>query len=136
MYSSKHAFIKYHCFSDNPLNQLYFLIINHRRLFQKLPILFLQRLILKNSVRILQKQIQIIINGNIRTRLKKCMVQVYADNIMSVMNEINYNYDRINNKGIILLLESLRIDTTPKIESLTIKLKNINQNEIRKYIFL
>ena len=75
-------------------------------------------------------------NGNIRTRLKKCMVQVYADNIMSVMNEINYNYDRINNKGIILLLESLRIDTTPKIESLTIKLKNINQNEIRKYIFL
>ena len=64
------------------------------------------------------------------------MVQVYADNIMSVMNEINYNYDRINNKGIILLLESLRIDTTPKIESLTIKLKNINQNEIRKYIFL
>ena len=64
------------------------------------------------------------------------MVQVYADNIMSVMNEINYNYDRINNKGIILLLESLRIDTTPKIELLTIKLKNINQNEIRKYIFL
>ena len=64
------------------------------------------------------------------------MVQVYADNIMSVMNEINYNYDRINNKGIILLLESLRIDTTPRIESLTIKLKNINQNEIRKYIFL
>ena len=64
------------------------------------------------------------------------MVQVYADNIMSVMNEINYNYDRINNKGIILLLESLRIDTIPKIESLTIKLKNINQNEIRKYIFL
>ena len=55
---------------------------------------------------------------------------------MSVMNEINYNYDRINNKGIILLLESLRIDNTPKIESLTIKLKNINQNEIRKYIFL
>ena len=64
------------------------------------------------------------------------MVQVYADNIMSVMNEINYNYDRINNKAIILLLESLRIDTTPKIESLTLKLKNINQNEIRKYIFL
>ena len=64
------------------------------------------------------------------------MVQVYADNIMSVMNEINYNYDRKNNKGIILLLESLRIDNTPKIESLTIKLKNINQNEIRKYIFL
>ena len=50
------------------------------------------------------------------------MVQADADNNMNAMNEINYNYARTNNKGIILLLpESLRIDTTPKIESLTIK---------------
>ena len=51
---------------------------------------------------------------------------------MSVMNEINYDYARTNNKGIILLPESLRIDTTPKIESLTIKLKNIDANGKRK----
>ena len=56
------------------------------------------------------------------------MVQVYADNIMSVMNEINYNYACINNKGIILLPESLWIDTTQKIESLMIKMKNIDEN--------
>ena len=36
------------------------------------------------------------------------------------MNEINYNYSRANNKGIILPPESLRADTTPKIDSLTI----------------
>ena len=47
---------------------------------------------------------------------------------MNVKNEINYDYTRINNKGIILLPESLRIDTTPKIESLMIKLKNIDEN--------
>ena len=49
------------------------------------------------------------------------MAQKDVDNNISVMNEIIYNYSRINNKGIILLPESLRIDTTPKIESLTIK---------------
>ena len=49
------------------------------------------------------------------------MIQVDVDNNMNAMNEINYNYARTNNKGIILLPESLRIDTTPKIESLTIK---------------
>ena len=53
---------------------------------------------------------------------------------MNAMNEINYNYARTNNKGIILLPESLRIDTTPKIESLTIKLKNIDENENKKII--
>ena len=56
------------------------------------------------------------------------MVQADADNNMNAMNEINYNYARTNNKGIILLPESLRIDTTPKIESLMIKLKNIDEN--------
>ena len=56
-----------------------------------------------------------------RTRLKKGMAQTDVDNNMNLMNEINYNYARANNKGIILLPESLRIDTTPKIESLTIK---------------
>ena len=49
------------------------------------------------------------------------MIQADADNNMNAMNEINYNYARANNKGIILLPESLPIDTTPKIESLTIK---------------
>ena len=63
------------------------------------------------------------------------MVKVYEDNIMSVMNEINYNYDRINNKGIILLLESLWINTTPKIESLMIKFKNIDENGNKKINF-
>ena len=52
------------------------------------------------------------------------------------MNEINYNYARTNNKGIILLPESLRIDTTPKIESLMIKLKNIDENGNREIIFI
>ena len=51
------------------------------------------------------------------------------------MNEINYDCARTNNKGIIILPESLRIDTTPKIESLTIKLKNIDENENKKKIF-
>ena len=48
------------------------------------------------------------------------------------MNEIIYNYSRINNKGIILLPESMRIDINPKKESLTIKLKNINENVNKK----
>ena len=63
------------------------------------------------------------------------MVQADADNNMNAMNEINYNYARTNNKGIILLPESLRIDTTPKIESLTIKLKDISkaQDEFLSY---
>ena len=56
------------------------------------------------------------------------MVQADTDNNMNVMNEMNYDYARTNNKGIILPPESLRIDTTPKIESLTIKLKNIDAN--------
>ena len=51
------------------------------------------------------------------------------------MNEINYNYARTNNKGIILLPESLRIDTTTKIESLMIKLKNIEENGNREINF-
>ena len=51
------------------------------------------------------------------------------------MNEINYDCARTNNKGIILLPESLRIDTTPKIESLTIKLKNIDTNGNKKINF-
>ena len=54
------------------------------------------------------------------TWLKKSMTQVDVDNNMNVINEINYNYSRTNNKGIILLPESLRTDTTPKIDSLTI----------------
>ena len=48
------------------------------------------------------------------------MAQAYEDNNLSVMNEINYDYDRANNKGIILLPELLRIDTISKIESLMI----------------
>ena len=50
---------------------------------------------------------QSIANERIRTRLKKTMVQADANNNMSVMNEINYDYTRINNKRIILLPESL-----------------------------
>ena len=51
------------------------------------------------------------------------------------MNEINYNYTRTNNKGIILLPESLRIDTISKIESLLIKLKNFDGNGNKKINF-
>ena len=51
------------------------------------------------------------------------------------MNEIIYNYSRINNKRIILLPESMRIDINPKKESLTIKLKNINENVNKKINF-
>ena len=43
------------------------------------------------------------------------MVQEDIDNNMKVKNKINYNYARTNNKGIILLPESLRIDNTQKI---------------------
>ena len=63
------------------------------------------------------------------------MSQTVSDNNLSVINEINYDYARKNNKGIILLPESLRIDTTPKIESLTIKLKNIDANGNKKINF-
>ena len=64
------------------------------------------------------------------------MVQADANNNMNGMNEINYDYARANNKGIILLLsESLRIDIIPKIESLTIKLKNIDTNGNKKINF-
>ena len=51
------------------------------------------------------------------------------------MNEINYNYSRTNNKGIILLPESLRTDTTPKKDSLTIYLKIIDANRNKKINF-
>ena len=60
------------------------------------------------------------------------MVQADTDNNM---NEINYNYARTNNKGIILLPESLRINTTSKIESLMIKLKNFDENGNKEIIF-
>ena len=69
------------------------------------------------------------------TRLRKIMAQDDADNNMNVMNKINYNYARSNNKGIILLPESLRTDTTPKIESLMIKLKTIGENGNKKMNF-
>ena len=55
-----------------------------------------------------KNHIQRIANGSIRTRIKKIMVQADANNNMNVMNEINYDYARTNNKGIILLPESLR----------------------------
>ena len=60
------------------------------------------------------------------------MAQADEDNNLSVMNEINYDYDRASNKGIILLPELLRIDTISKIESLMIKFKNIDENGNRK----
>ena len=56
------------------------------------------------------------------------MTQANEDNNTSVTNEINYNYSRANNKGIIILPESLWIDITPKIESLMIIFKNIDEN--------
>ena len=56
------------------------------------------------------------------------MTQANEDNNTSVTNEINYYYSRANNKGIIILPESLRIDITPKIESLMIIFKNIDEN--------
>ena len=79
-----------------------------------------------------KKQIQRIENESIRTRLNKSISQGDADNYLSVKNEFNYDYARTNNKGIILLHESLRIDTTSKIESLMIKLKSIDTNENKK----
>ena len=63
------------------------------------------------------------------------MSQTVSDNNLSVINEINYDYAKTNNKGIILLPDSYRIDTTPKIESLTIKLKNIDANGNKKINF-
>ena len=51
------------------------------------------------------------------------------------MHEINYDYARTNNKGIILPLESLWINTIPKIESLMIKFKNIDENGNKKINF-
>ena len=63
------------------------------------------------------------------------MTQADVDNNMNVMNEINCNYARTNNKRIILLPESLRTDTTPKIESQMIKLKNIDVNGNKKNKF-
>ena len=63
------------------------------------------------------------------------MVQADADNNMNVLNKINFNYARTNNKGIILLSDTYRIDTIPKIESLTIKLKNIDANGNKKIYF-
>ena len=51
------------------------------------------------------------------------------------MHEINYDYARTNNKGIILPLESLWINTIPKIESLMIKFKNIDENGNKKIYF-
>ena len=82
-----------------------------------------------------KSQIKRTANENIRTRLKKSMAQKDVNNNISVLNEINYNYARINNKGIILLPESLRTNTTPKIESLMIKLKNIDANRNKKIYF-
>ena len=63
------------------------------------------------------------------------MAQTDANNNMNVMNEINYDYAKTNNKGIILPLELLWIDTIPKIESLMIKFKNIDDNGNKKIYF-
>ena len=63
------------------------------------------------------------------------MAQVDEYNNISVMNEIIHNYSRINNKEIILQPESFRIDINPKMESLMIKLKNINENGNKKINF-
>ena len=63
------------------------------------------------------------------------MSQTVSDNNLSVINEINYDYAKTNNKGIILLPDSYRIDTIPKIESLTIKLKNIDAKGIKRIKF-
>ena len=82
-----------------------------------------------------KKQIQRIENESLRTRLNKSISQGDADNYLSVKNEFNYDYARTNNKGIILIHESLRIDTTSKIESLMIKLKSIDTNENKKIKF-
>ena len=82
-----------------------------------------------------KNHIQRIANESIRTRLKKRIVQADTDNNLSVMNEINYDYARTNNKGIILPLESLWINTIPKIESLMIKFKNIDENGNKKIYF-
>ena len=49
-------------------------------------------------------------NESKRTRLKKSMTQADANNNTSVMNEINYDYARTNNKGIILLPENKKIN--------------------------
>ena len=38
------------------------------------------------------------------------MVQADTDNNMNVMNEMNYDYARTNNKGIILLPENKKIN--------------------------
>ena len=43
------------------------------------------------------------------------MAQTDEDNNMNVMNEINYNYARTNNKNKILLPESLKVGNNPKI---------------------
>ena len=58
------------------------------------------------------------------------MTKANEDNNTSVTNEINYNYSKANNKGIIILPESLRIDITPKIESLMIIYIDENGNKI------
>ena len=50
-----------------------------------------------------KNHIQRIANEGIRIRLKKSMAQADEDNNLIVMDEINYDYDRANNKGIILL---------------------------------
>ena len=63
------------------------------------------------------------------------MSQTFSENNLSVINEINYDYARTNNKGIILPLESLWINTIPKIESLMIKFKNIDTNGNKKINF-
>ena len=63
------------------------------------------------------------------------MAQTDANNNMNIMNEINYDYAKTNNKGIILPLELLWIDTIPKIESLMIKFKNIDDNGNKKIYF-
>ena len=49
-------------------------------------------------------------NESKRTRLKKSMTQADANNNTSVMNGINYDYARTNNKGIILLPENKKIN--------------------------
>ena len=38
------------------------------------------------------------------------MNQIVSDNNLSVINEINYDYARTNNKGIILLPENKKIN--------------------------
>ena len=74
---------------------------------------------------------QRIANENIKAKIKQSIDQEDFYGNKTILNMINYNQFNAKNIGTIILLETLRIDTSSKIKSSLIELHFIDEKEIQ-----